>query len=196
MLAGGQGRRLGGIPKGLEIVGPTRIIDRVARALHPVTSEIWLAANDPDARTWLRDAPVLEDLHADRGGLAGVEAALVRGRDVVVVAWDMPFVTTRLLRALVTTALERRADAVLPASDSPHGFEPFCAFYSARLATRLTAFLDAGGGAAHEFVDGVDRLQLLPDDVVRDLGDPARLFFSVNTADDLARARAMAKLPE
>lgn len=196
MLAGGQSRRLGGIPKGLETIGPTRIIDRVERALHPVTPEIWLAANDPDASTWLRGVPVLEDLNAGRGGLAGVQAALARGRDVIVVAWDMPFVTTRLLRALHATAVERRADAVLPSSDSPHGFEPFCAFYSARLAKPLTAFLESGGGAAHEFIDSVDRLQVLPDDVVRELGDPARLFFSVNTPDELARARAMAQLPE
>lgn len=191
MLAGGRSRRLGGIPKGLETIGSTRIIDRVARVLRRVTPELWLAANDPDATRWLRGVPVIADTYTDRGGLAGVEAALSRGRDVLVVAWDMPFVTVELLRTILAIAAERTADAVLPSSDSPHGFEPFCAFYSARLASELRRFLEAGGGAAHEFIDRVERLQLLTDDLMASLGDPHRLFFSVNTAEELERARAM-----
>ena len=75
---------------------------------------------------------------------------------------------------------------------SPHGFEPFCAFYSARIATVLTRFLDGGGGAAHQFVTQLPRARMFAMDRVASLGDPARLFFSVNTDADLARARAMA----
>jgi molybdopterin-guanine dinucleotide biosynthesis protein A len=36
------------------------------------------------------------------------------------------------------------------------------------------------------------RVRTLPEEQVRRYGDPARLFFNVNTADDLALANGMA----
>lgn len=190
VLAGGASRRLGGAPKGLEVVAGRRIIDRVADALREVTSEVVLAANDPAATEWLPGARVVRDAHEGRGGLAGVEAAL-GDPGVVVVAWDMPFVTAELLRAIVGASRAHSADVVVPESESPYGFEPFCAFFSARLAPALAAFLERGG-AARDFVRQVERVHRIPIAEVARIGDPRRLFFSVNTPDDLERARTMA----
>jgi molybdopterin-guanine dinucleotide biosynthesis protein A len=196
VLAGGSSRRLGGIPKGLEQVGGRRIIDRVADALRPVTSDLLLAANDPDARTWLSGARVVSDLHPGAGGMAGVEAALSEGRDVLVVAWDMPFVIPELLRAVVAAADATGADIALPESLSPHGCEPFCAFYSARVRAPLRQFLESGGGAAREFLGRVSRMHLIPLQEIASFGDLGQLFLSVNTPVDLSRARAIADATE
>jgi molybdopterin-guanine dinucleotide biosynthesis protein A len=187
---------LGGGAKGLERVGRARIIDRVADALRGVTSDLLLVANAPDAMHWLENVPVAGDRHPGGGGLAGVEAALERGRDALVVAWDMPFVTVALLRALLDLAVSRDADAVFPRSASPHGFEPFCGFYSARLLPRLTRYLDAGGGAAHDFIARVDHVHFLSAPDVAKLGDADRFFLSVNSPSDLERARAIAARTE
>jgi molybdopterin-guanine dinucleotide biosynthesis protein A len=83
------------------------------------------------------------------------------------------------------------ADAVVPESESPHGFEPFCAFYSHRVRKSLTEFLSAGGGPAHVFLRSVSRLHIVPTHQVAWSGDPKRLLFSVNTPEDLERAHAM-----
>ena len=190
MLAGGAGSRLGGIPKGLERVGGARIVDRVADALRAVTPELVVAANAPDAADWLPGVPVYPDLRPRRGGLAGVEAALALGRDVLVVAWDMPFVTSALLRAVAELA-GPEVPLVAPESESPHGVEPFCAYYSRSIRDELGRFLDAGG-AAHAFVRGLKRARFLGAAEVARYGDPARLFLSVNTPTDLERARAIA----
>lgn len=186
------------MPKGLERVGNARIIDRVATALRRVVPDLLLVANDPDARSWVHGVPVVGDLHAGGGGLAGVEAALGegRGRDALVVAWDMPFVTEALLRALLEAARANDADVALPESDSPHGCEPFCAFYSARVRDSLTRFLDAGGGAAHDFLGRLPRVHRVTAAEIERIGDGRRLFLSVNTLEDLERARAMAAVPE
>ena len=112
--------------------------------------------------------------------------------DVVVVAWDMPFVTSALLGALIEAANATRADAVVPDSNSPSGVEPFCAFYSARVRTRLSTFLSGPGGPAHAFVRSIPNLHRVPIEDVRRFGDPETLFLSVNTPDELARARALA----
>lgn len=180
------------MPKGLERVGNARIIDRVAASLREVTPDLLLAANHPDAGSWLKDVQAVADLHAGAGGLAGVEAALGRGRDALVVAWDMPFVTGALLQALVDAARGSDADVALPESGSPYGVEPFCAFYSMRLRDSLTRFLDGGGGAARDFLAQVPRVRRLTGAEIARLGDARRLFLSVNTPEDLERARAMA----
>lgn len=181
------------MPKGLEQVGGVRGIDRVAAALGQVTPELVLIANDPAASGWLPGVAVLSDLHPGAGGLAGVEAALTRGRDALVVAWDMPFVTAALLQTLIDAAQGSDADVALPESESPYGFEPFCAYYSARVRESLLAFLEAGGGAARDFLRTLPRVHLVSTADTARLGDPKRLFFSVNTPEDLERARAMAK---
>lgn len=192
VLAGGRARRLGGVPKGLEVVGGARIIDRVAMALRAVTTDLLLVANDADASRWLPGVPVLADRRQGAGGLAGVETALAGGRDALVVAWDMPFVSAELLQSIAGMASRLSADVVVPTSDSPYGFEPFCALYSARTLMPLTRYLDGGGRAAHEFVTKQPNTRVVPAEDVGRAGDPRRLFFSVNTPEDLAFARAIA----
>jgi molybdopterin-guanine dinucleotide biosynthesis protein A len=176
----------------LERVGGSRIIDRVSAALSAVIPDLLLVANDPDAVRWLPGVAVLSDVHPGAGGLAGVEAALSPGRDALVVAWDMPFVTAPLLRVLAEAARHHDADVALPQSDSPYGFEPFCAYYSARVREPLSAFFEAGGGAARDFLRRLHRVHVVPGAELKPLGDPRRLFFSVNTPEDLRRARDMA----
>jgi len=195
VLAGGSSRRLGGIPKGLELVGSRRIVDLVVDALRPVSEGLLLAANDPRAPEWLPGVPVVGDTHVGAGGLAGVDAALRSakgGRDVLVVAWDMPFVTPAALGIILAHADATGADVVVPESDSPYGFEPFCAFYSSRVAESLDAFLGGGGGAAREFIARLARVDRVPLTELAPAGDPGTLFLSVNTPHDLERLRAMA----
>lgn len=187
---------MGGVAKGLEIVGGSRIIDRVAAALRAATGDLVLAANEPDATTWLPGVPVVRDTRDSAGGLAGIEAALAGvalARGALVVAWDMPFVSPELLRLLLDAAMEGDADVVLPASASPHGAEPFCGFYAASVLSPLRRFLEEGGRAAHEFVGRLPRARIVSSSEIARLGDPRRLLLSVNTPEDLARARAMAE---
>lgn len=191
LLAGGASRRLGGISKGLETIGNKRVVDRVVAALRPIAPDLRLVANDPDAVHWLPGVAVLADIHVGGGGLAGVEAALDGGRDALVVAWDMPFVTTPLLALLLDAARRHDADVALPESDSPYGVEPFCAFYSWRARAPLARFFAEGGGAARNFLGRLPGVHRVPISEVARVGDPRRLFFSINTPDDLQRARAM-----
>lgn len=188
MLAGGAGRRFGPSPKGLAIIGGERIVDRVARALAAVTDELLLVANDPDARHWLPGVEVRRDAHTGGGGLAGVHAALQKGGDVLAVAWDMPFVTPELLGLIRDVAWASDAEVCVPESASPHGVEPFCALYRASVTARLDTFLKSGGGAAHEFLARC-AVHRIPQRDIRRLGDPDELLLSVNTPEELRRAR-------
>ncbi|MCC7322658.1 MAG: molybdenum cofactor guanylyltransferase, partial [Gemmatimonadaceae bacterium] len=144
ILAGGGATRFGGLPKGLELVGGRRIIDRVADALRDATDELLVVANDARAPDWLPGVRVAGDLRPGEGSLGGLHAALAHARGaVIVVAWDMPFVSTALLRRLRALG-ESGFDAALPESGSKRGVEPMCAWYAPPCLDAITAALDRG----------------------------------------------------
>lgn len=191
IIAGGDATRLGGKPKGLERVGGVRILDRLTDALTAALgTRPLLVANAADAGTWRPELRVVRDLRAGLGALGGIYTAVVEApAPVVCVAWDMPFVTAELVRALASGLGDW--DAFLPES---HGgkdrVEPLCAAYGPACGPAIAARLTAGDLRAVGFHAEV-RVGRLPLDAVRRIGDPERLFFNVNTTDDLARAEAL-----
>lgn len=189
ILAGGGASRYGGRAKGLERVGGERIIDRVARVLAEATDSLLLVANAPEAGDWLPGVRVVGDVRPGEGALGGLHAALAHAStDIVLVAWDMPFVPAALLRELRARGEREGADAVLPESDgSRRGVEPLCAWYAARCLAAVEAALDTGDRRVVAFHAHVDARRV-PIDEVAAFGDPALLFGNVNTPDDLVRA--------
>lgn len=139
VLAGGLGRRIGGDKAIVELEGrplieypldallgvlkEVAVVAKVATALPPLERRVavWLEADEP------------------RHPLAGVVHALrcAKGRAVVVLAGDMPFVPTPLVRALAT-ADALGAPAVV--ARSPGGLQPLCARYEASALAALEGF--------------------------------------------------------
>lgn len=199
ILAGGAASRFGGLPKGLERVDGRRIVDRVAQALREVTDDLLLIANVPEAADWLAGVRTASDVRAGFGALGGLHAALTHAEtDIVLVAWDMPFVSAALLGELRrigeggkdeshhALSFIEAPDVVIPESDgSRRGVEPMCAWYSQRCLGAVERTLDAGDLRVIGFHDQV-RVQRLLLARVEDFGVPARLFSNVNTPDDLA----------
>lgn len=188
ILAGGLATRYGGQPKGLELVHGVRIIDRVRAALEPVVHDLLLIANDDAAGDWLPGVRAEHDVLRDVGSIAGIHAALVHAQSpVLVVAWDMPFVPTGLLRALRDTG--RDADAAVPESDSRRGLEPLCAYYAPACIPAIERRIAAGDRRVIAFYDDVTVARLRAEDVAR-FGDPALLFMNVNTPEERILAEA------
>ncbi len=189
-MAGGLARRFGGQPKGLERVGGVRILDRLVDAFREGLGALpLLIANAPEAPTWRPDLRIVTDTQPGMGSLGGIySAVLAAPAPVVVVAWDMPFVTAAVIRALAAGLAD--ADACLPESAGPRGVEPLCAAYGPACGPAIAASLAAGDLRAVGFHDRI-KVGILSTTQVRALGDPAALFFNVNTADDLAEADSL-----
>jgi molybdenum cofactor guanylyltransferase len=187
ILAGGEASRFGGKPKGLELVGDQRILDRLVAAMITALGEPpLLVANAPDAKNWRPDLRTVGDIRPGLGSLGGIYTAVVEApAPVVCVAWDMPFVSESLIRALAAE-LEKH-DAVLPESGSRRGVEPLCAAYGPACRDAIADSLTAGDLRAIGFHDRI-RVGILPLSGMRALADPELVFFNVNTADDLAKA--------
>jgi len=192
VLAGGAASRFDGRPKGLEQVGGTRILDRVIRAVKEATGDIpLLIANAEDASEWQPDLKVIRDAIRDCGSLGGIYTALSAGEGpVLAVAWDMPFVSADLLKALI-----RRSgsfDAVLPESrgEEEVSLEPLCAVYGPGCLAPIRHRLADEDFRVQGFLDSV-KLGKLSCEEVQDFGDPSTMFFNVNTPEDLKQAEEL-----
>lgn len=116
IIAGGEGRRLGGVLKSELVVGGVRLIDRVAARFSGCDPLLVVHGRHDAARLSLPGGAVaVPDLESDYGGpLAGLAAAVdwlaSRGwsGDVVMSAVDTPFLpedyVRRLLEALVLSS--------------------------------------------------------------------------------------------
>lgn len=193
ILAGGGATRFDGRPKGLEVVGGHRILDRLVDACAEAFGSLpLLVANAPDAADWRPGLRLVPDLRPGLGAVGGIQTAVVMApAPVVVVAWDMPFITPALLRRLAAGLDE--ADAVLPESGSRRGAEPLCAAYGPACGAAIERALAAGDQRAIGFHPWI-RVRLLGEAEVRACGDPARLFFNVNRLEDLRQAERLADL--
>jgi molybdenum cofactor guanylyltransferase len=165
----------------------------VAAALRDETDELLIVANDASADSWIPGVRRIADVHAGRGPLAGIHAALVHAETaVLVVAWDMPFVPKPLLAELRRRG-QSGPQAVVPESAAGR-LEPTCALYSPPCASEIERWLSSGRSGASAFLEqceGVDRLSAT---AVQRFGDPARLFFSINTPAALQQAEVLAAL--
>ena len=192
ILAGGQASRLAGVDKGSLIIEGRTIRSRQLDALAPLSDDLLIVERPGRLPVWTGDlavAPdrirVVFDRETDCGPMAGLEAALreARHESVVVIAGDMPFLTTAFLSHLVAAAAQSDADAVVPRTES--GYHPLCAVYARRVVTAVTRHL------AERRLRLVDLLGELR---VRDVsigemdafGRVARLLANVNTAADHA----------
>lgn len=155
-----------------------------------MTHDLIVVSNANDAGSWLPGVPVVGDVRSERGSLVGIHTALTRAADdVLVVAWDMPFVTGELLQ-LVRDRGRHAMFAAVP--ESLTGLEPMCALYTSNALSIVTAAVDAGNLRLMHMVAALPSLERIGLSDVSAVGAPERLFFNVNTPTDLAAAERMA----
>jgi molybdopterin-guanine dinucleotide biosynthesis protein A len=114
VLAGGESRRMGTDKAFLEVGGiPT--VQRVLKALEPLSDDLIIATNDPEKFAGL-PARLVSDVYPGKGALGGIYSGLLAARHdyALAVACDMPFLNPRLLRYLVSLAAGH--DVVVPDS--------------------------------------------------------------------------------
>jgi molybdopterin-guanine dinucleotide biosynthesis protein A len=186
LLAGGAARRFGGAPKGLARLGGVRIADRALLARAAVTREQVVVANDPSADEWFPGRRVIGDDDPGLGPLGGLATALraAEGASVLVVAWDMPFVTAGLLGALRDEGeREREQASVVPVHGLADRAEPLCAYYPPEALPVCLRLLAAGERRATALHAALPGARTLRGTELERHGDPARLFTSVDTVE-------------
>lgn len=143
VLAGGSSRRMG-TDKALLRLGGRTLIEIVVQTLLGITSDVVVAAGQLPRPGWPRlGVPLVADRVPGRGPAAGLDAGLraVQAGSAVVVACDMPFLNTNLLRRLIAEL--GSFDAVVPVCGGRR--QPLHAVYSRSCLPALDQILEAGG---------------------------------------------------
>lgn len=123
--------------------------------------------------------PIVPDLRPGLGPLAGIETALDRTAADwnLILACDMPSVTTAFLAELLDRAERLQADCLVPAAPSGR-LQPLCAVYHRRCLEPFRAALDRG---TRRVSDALASVALMRHPVKSDV-----LFANLNTPADLA----------
>jgi molybdopterin-guanine dinucleotide biosynthesis protein A len=157
-------------------------------ALDETTDSQLVVANDPRATDWFPGRRVIPDETAGLGPLAGLATALeaAGGASALVVAWDMPFVTAPLLRTLRKIGQDAgRPAAVVPVHGTGRWTEPLCAYYAPEALPVCRALLAAGERRAGALVAALPGARMIDDDALARFGDPATLFASIDSPEQL-----------
>ena len=179
ILAGGRSTRFGGRDKSALLLDGRPILDHQIAALTPAVDEV-LIVGGPRA--------TIHDIVPGCGPLGGLHAALAaaHGGAVLMVACDMPYLSTPFLTYLLSFATE--ADIVVPKSE--RGYHPLCAVYTRACLEPVAARLADRRLRMCELVDSL-RTRVVPVDEIRKFGDPDRLLANVNTPADYAGLEAL-----
>ena len=180
VFAGGQGRRMGGVDKGLVELDGRALVAHVIERLAPQVGELVINANQNRDRYAAFGYPVVADVIPDFAGpLAGLHAAMAAATTPYVVTspCDSPFLpadlVARLALALAATPLDL---AVARTFDQPH---PVFSLVCTDVRPHLEAFLRGGGRKIDAWY-----ATLRVADVRFD--DEADAFRNINTAAELA----------
>ncbi len=167
-------------------VGGLPLIQRVHNALAPVCSEVLVVGGGGSLPEGLSRAG--GERPGALGPLAGIEAGLaaVRHAHVFVAAGDMPFLVEGVVEYLLQRLERLGVLAVVPRYGER--MHPLCAAYARALLPRVGAALDGGVRAVHEFLEGLDEVAYVGEELRR-FGNPDLLLMNVNSPGDLERAR-------
>jgi molybdenum cofactor guanylyltransferase len=180
VLAGGDGRRIGGDKAIVELEGRPLVAYPV-EALHEVCDDVAVVAKRDTVLPSLGgSADVWIEPDEPRHPLCGIVHALqlAGGRPVLVVAVDLPLVDAPTLRLLLDAAMNG-APAVVPRA---HGrLQPFCALYTAAALPGLETFRPD-----ERATDVVGRLGAI---IVEPADETA--FYNVNRPEDLLQVSAL-----
>ena len=181
ILVGGKSSRFGR-DKALVDIGRRPLVLRVADALAHLTGTVTLVGSPEKYRhLGLR---VIPDALADFGPLAGILAALEDSNSAwnLLVACDMPGISSEFLSFLLATARESQADVILPL-DTEGRAEPLCAAYSLGSQEAIRQAVERGTHKVTAAFDGLRVRRLMPAEYAG--FDPeGRLFANLNSPGD------------
>lgn len=190
ILAGGGGRRMGGINKGLLEVGGYRIIDRVARALCPVFRHVMVITNSPEEYRFL-GLPLHPDLLPGRGPLGGLYTGLTLCESTFgfLTACDMPFLNSLVIHAMVNAV--RSGDSVIVPRIRGR-LHPLHAIYSRSCLPFIKELLEQDDLKIINLFSMV-AIKEIPESEFVALDPTLRFVMNLNTPEDVAKARQIVK---
>ena len=179
VLAGGQGRRMGGVDKGLRMLRGKPMVAWVLERFAPQVDEVIINANqnlDTYARFGHRVVP--DEIGGFAGPLAGLQRGLSEARHSLVATapCDTPFLPADLVARLHSALTTKAARLVVARTgDQPH---PVFCLCRRDVLPHLTDFLHGGGRKIDAWYATLNVVEVMFD-------DQPDAFSNINTAEEL-----------
>ena len=180
VLAGGQGRRMGGVDKGLQLLHGKPMVAHVLARLGPQVDELLINANQNLAEYEMLGHRVVPDaIGGFAGPLAGLHAGLCAASHPLALTapCDSPFLPLDLFSRL-RKALNENELAVAKTGDQAH---PVFALVRRSVIKNLERFLEGGGRKIDAWYASLKVIEVSFD-------DEADAFRNINTREELDKA--------
>lgn len=191
ILAGGQGKRMGGCDKGLQAFGEHCLALHVLQRLRSQVGKVLINANQNLAEYERFGYPVWPDIHPEFSGpLAGVQTGLhyANTRYLLTVPCDSPFLPTNLVGDLLKALLEQGADLAIAVTEqtkkNEHGelliqrqVHPVFCLLNCNLLDHLNQYLGQGGRKFSDWYQDLNVAEVLFQD--------HKAFRNINTLEQL-----------
>jgi molybdopterin-guanine dinucleotide biosynthesis protein A len=180
VLAGGMGRRMGGVDKGLLPFQGKPMVAHVLERLRPQVAEILVNANrEIDAYAQFGFPVIPDAIGGYAGPLAGLHCGLSAAHHplAVTVPCDSPFLPADLVARLHAALQQNDADlAVARTGDQPH---PVFCLCRTSVLPNLTQYLAGGGRKIDAWYASLNTVEVAFD-------DEAEAFANINTPEELS----------
>lgn len=176
ILAGGASRRMG-TDKSELLIEQQTFTERIAQTLLQVTDSVTIVGRAGAAY------PSVPDVYPQWGALGGLHAAFsaCTREWAMVVACDLPFVTSQLFTYLANLRLDH--EAVVPVQDDGR-LQPLAALYRIDpCLPRATELIEAGRRRPLDLLEIINT-RMVPFAEIRNLDQAERFFVNINTPED------------
>lgn len=183
ILAGGQGRRMGGLGKAWITLDYKPLIAHVIARLRPQVEEIVISANDDAQKYQHWTQKVVADDLPQLGPLGGLTSAgrHITNEYILLTPCDTPFLPRDLVRRMKEALQEKMAQMAV-ARDPERAHYAILMMHHALLADAEN-FLRGGGRAIKEWI--------APHAPVEVAFESTEAFMNINTPEDLERCEDM-----
>jgi molybdopterin-guanine dinucleotide biosynthesis protein A len=179
LLAGGQGRRMGGVNKGLQPFRGKPLVEWTLERLAPQVNEVLINSNqNHDNYNRYGHRVIADSIEGFAGPLAGLQCALAAAKydRVVTVPCDSPFLPQDLVRRLAHAVEMQTAQVgVAVTGAQPHPVFLYC---HRDLLPNLNEYLAAGGRKIDAWYAKLRVVEIHFD-------DQPDSFLNINTLDEL-----------
>jgi molybdopterin-guanine dinucleotide biosynthesis protein A len=182
ILAGGLGRRMGGVDKGLQLIHGKPMVQHALNRLQPQVGKVLINANRhlDDYKGF--GVPVCSDsISGYAGPLAGIHAALLQTDTpyLVTVPCDSPLLPNDLVSRLSVAVSEHSADAAVVVTEDGEQRQrhPVFLFLKSDVRSSLEHYLNNGGRKVDDWLASLNCVDVLFEDETA--------FTNVNTPEDI-----------
>ena len=184
ILAGGKSERMGRRDKAFLKIGRDSIVARQLRLIKKHFTKIIIVTNSMAKYKGLKGVRVIPDIIPDRGSLGGILSGLLASEDRYnfVIACDMPFINTRLMKYMYENSAGY--DVVVPKVDGR--YEPLFSLYSKDCVRYIEPLIEKKRFKISGFFSRIKVKSISRKEVER-FGEPDVIFMNVNTPDDLLK---------